>query len=333
MKQFTQFMEEIGDFLAEKQKPPGTYEVHVTPVQEAEMYLQREAPKALEFLTDFRKNYKRLQDVINKYSLGKQRRDMPRITQKDIKDLKKRLEKGKLDIKEPYAMGLAHALSPDQLKQLESGDGVSWLSLGHEDGNKKDDKIKVEITRMKAGKLKPIQTQIYFSNVAFNMAKFGPPTGKSNKILDRIMVVSSDGYIIDGHHRWATLMVSDPSLKIKALVVSLNIEELLKITLGSCQRGRAGTCIGSRASSARSSCSRCTSRKGSRRRSSSWWVASPSRSRIRSGRGWCTTTIVQATYHGRAFGAHGVATGLANVARSARKAAPRPRGCEDLKPQ
>ena len=156
---------------------------------------------------------------------------MPRITQKDIKDLKKRLEKGKLDIKEPYAMGLAHALSPDQLKQLESGDGVSWLKLGHEDGNKKDDKIKVEIKRMKAGKLKPIQTQIYFSNVVFNMARFGPPTGKSNQILDRIMVVSSDGYIIDGHHRWATLMVSDPSLKIKALVVSLNIEELLKITL------------------------------------------------------------------------------------------------------
>lgn len=231
MKEFAVFMEEIGVFLAEKQKPAGTHEVHVTPVEEAEMYLKANAPRLLDIMPKFKKNYNRLRDVINKYSLGKQRRDMPRITQKDIKDLKKRLEKGKLDINEPYAMGLAYALSPEQLKQLESEEGVTWLNLGRADGNKKDDKVKVNITRVKAGSLKPIQTQIYFSNVAFNLDKFGPPTGKSNKILDQIMVVSADGYIIDGHHRWATLMVSDPSLKIKALVVSLNIEELLKITL------------------------------------------------------------------------------------------------------
>jgi ParB-like chromosome segregation protein Spo0J len=45
------------------------------------------------------------------------------------------------------------------------------------------------------------------------------------------IVVSSDGYIVDGHHRWAAYKKYDPELKIPVLVVEAPIQDALGVAI------------------------------------------------------------------------------------------------------
>ena len=46
--------------------------------------------------------------------------------------------------------------------------------------------------------------------------------------IDDSVIVSRDGHILDGHHRWAALLTIDPARKIKVRVLDMNMEELLQ---------------------------------------------------------------------------------------------------------
>lgn len=49
-------------------------------------------------------------------------------------------------------------------------------------------------------------------------------------LLDkRPMLASKDGYILDGHHRWAALLVRDPDARVGLLEFSANVQDLLKL--------------------------------------------------------------------------------------------------------
>jgi len=41
------------------------------------------------------------------------------------------------------------------------------------------------------------------------------------------VIVTRDGHILDGHHRWAALMTIDPERKMKCIVLDLDVDELL----------------------------------------------------------------------------------------------------------
>lgn len=226
MKSFKEMLAEAGGGAA-----PGKYRVHTTSVEEAYALAVREL--GIEFveknLPDFKKNYKILQGQIQKFSLGKNRADMPVIRAVDVKDFKKALDTGSLDVRAPYyGEMIRHQISPDELNKIAPGE--KWVNLGLKDGEKRDDVVKTKVGKVEAKKLKPIQTEIYLDKVLAGFKKFGVPT-QSSPITKNTMIMSKNYYIIDGHHRWATLTLADASIKMSALIIPLDIEDLLTVSL------------------------------------------------------------------------------------------------------
>ena len=200
--------------------------VGAVPVNEARAYADdkfKASGKSLgEAIPDFDKNYALMQRKVKK-ALNVPRIDMPVIEPSDMKEFSKRLAKGAVDVFAPYAKGKLHVP-----KNLSKKEGEKWVELGYADGKKSDDVVKGKWTRVPVGNLKPTQSQIWLENIVGPMLKFGLP-GPGSPVLNTTVIVSKDGYILDGHHRFGQAMLADPKLKIKALVVPLPIKLLLKI--------------------------------------------------------------------------------------------------------
>ena len=91
-----------------------------------------------------------------------QRKDMPVISNNDVKNLQRTLKKGEIDITKPFS---SPVVANDPFPQgLDKGTGKSWLKSGikRNDGDAKDDVVNVKIKKVSVGNLKPIQSQIYF---------------------------------------------------------------------------------------------------------------------------------------------------------------------------
>jgi hypothetical protein len=115
---------------------------------------------------------------------------------------------------------------------------------GKKDGDAGDDVASGKKASVPASALKAAQTEI-IPEKALGMAigminKVGPFSGGPGGDLESI--ISSDNYIMDGHHRWAATFLADPGASItatqidlpgKALVSALNV-----VTVG--QFGRSG---------------------------------------------------------------------------------------------
>jgi hypothetical protein len=93
--------------------------------------------------------------------------------------------------------------------------------------------VEVTDTEMPAASLKASQAELKGANVAFMMS----PEGQKIVGLDDTRIfVSSDGYVIDGHHRWAAqvgLDSSDGSLgdrNMKVTVIDMPISQVLQVT-------------------------------------------------------------------------------------------------------
>ena len=75
------------------------------------------------------------------------------------------------------------------------------------------------------GELKATQKEIQ-AQKAFGMAD-SHLKGKFKSIGDSV-VISRDGHILDGHHRWAALLTIDPSRKMKVKVIDMDMADLLE---------------------------------------------------------------------------------------------------------
>lgn len=81
-----------------------------------------------------------------------------------------------------------------------------------------------------AAKLKASQSELKGANLAFMMS---PEGQKAVKLHDNSIFVSSDGYVIDGHHRWAALVGLDAKdgklgqTPIKVRVINMPIKDVL----------------------------------------------------------------------------------------------------------
>jgi len=186
---------------------------------------------------DFDKKYKMLQRA-TKAAPGIPRIQMPVIEPSDIGMFQRQLNEGRVDIIAPWAKGKfvgPSAIGPE--------DGP-WVELGLADGSPNDDVVKAALKGIAVGKLKPTQGQIWLEKTFGNIAKFGVPAGGS-RILTTTVIVSSDMYILDGHHRYSQAMLADPGLKMQSLFVPLGIKALLEI-------GRAyGEAIGNKGKQAK----------------------------------------------------------------------------------
>jgi len=61
------------------------------------------------------------------------------------------------------------------------------------------------------------------------MTKFGPTVGGKTAFGEPDIIVTSDNYILDGHHRWATAWAGHPSNKIKVTVIPLPLKHLFLV--------------------------------------------------------------------------------------------------------
>jgi len=212
-----------------------SYNVFSTPLAEARAYAEgvfERAGRLLdETLPGFDRNYKALQ-AIGAKTLGVSRIDMPVIEPTDMAEFDQALKAGHIDIFKPYAKGKLY--TPVRMSPQE---GIEWVILGFKDGQEKDDRLRAQWTKRAARTLLPTQKQIWLEKLIGNIAKFGVPRSGS-PVLETTIIVSKEGYILDGHHRYGQVMLADPALKMRALVVPLNARRLLQI-------GRSyGTAIG-----------------------------------------------------------------------------------------
>jgi len=229
MKNYIQFLVEAG-------QAAGKMELVKTPLPEARAYAEAQYKKYGNDLdTDipnFDKNYLFAQ---KQAGTGKtMRKDMPVIDEKDVKDLQRRLAKGYIDVNSPHSKDLNAQKDPFPKGLQSASTGKAWLEngLAKHDGDKKDDKVSVSMSKVTVGKLHPIQKQIYFDKSIGALAEFGREksmafmTGKNN-----VFIMSKDLYIIDGHHRFLSGVLLDPNMQINALIIDLPIAKLLPLTL------------------------------------------------------------------------------------------------------
>jgi len=97
-----------------------------------------------------------------------------------------------------------------------------FTTKGKMDGDPVDDIVKVTKATVPAGKLLPSQSAIYLGK-SLGMAVGGVKGGNLGAII------SSDGHILDGHHRWAATMLSAPTAKIGGLQAKLQIGDLVPV--------------------------------------------------------------------------------------------------------
>ena len=145
--------------------------------------------------------------------------DMPVVDpDKDMEDLKGRLAKGALDVKEPFApLDEVTYDMPDKfptgLATADDETQEKFLTKGLRDNNPKDDSaVTLGPTPIDVNVSYPTQSEVYLDKSLWNILNFGPTKvggvafGKPNLIA----IQSPDGknFILDGHHRWSSAWIS-----------------------------------------------------------------------------------------------------------------------------
>lgn len=179
-----------------------------------------------EALPDFDRNYARLQTKL-KRALSIPRVQMPVIEPQDMKDFQKRLSEGYIDLFAPYAKGAWKGV-PAAWGPMDKDEGDEWVTLGVQDGDPNDDKVQAKWGKTQAKALLPTQNEIWLEKLIVNTAKFGLPSAGSF-LTKQTVIVSAEGYILDGHHRFGQLMIADPKIAIASLNIGLDIDELLDV--------------------------------------------------------------------------------------------------------
>lgn len=216
-------------FLQNEGVSEGGFKMNVAkiPLKKARSYAEEQFKKAGkkldEVLPDFDKNYMALQKATKK-ALDIPRVEMPVIEPANMEKFLKDLKTGRVDIFKPYVKG--KEWFPKDLKGGKEGE--DWLQLGVQDGDKKDDVVAAKKKSIVAKKLLPTQSQIWLEKLIGNTIKFGPPT-QGSPVTKATIIVSKEGYILDGHHRYGQAMLGEPTLKMDAIFVPLDIKTLLKM--------------------------------------------------------------------------------------------------------
>lgn len=191
-------------------------------------------------LPDLEANFSQLKTKM-RLALDIPRIEMPVIEPPDIEQFAKDLEAGRVDIFQPYASGHIAQLFPWERSRPPMFGDKGWVTLGVKDGVPHDDVVNTAPQMIPVKNLKPLQNEIWFDKLILTCAAFGPPRAGSPILTKGIIIVSKEGYILDGHHRFGQVYLTDPSLSIKGLRVDLDIDTLLKV-------GRSyGSAIGNQA--------------------------------------------------------------------------------------
>jgi len=202
----------------------GKLEVDKLSVEKAKEFAEKGGFDLEKEIPDFDKNFEKAKSIIK---IGRtKRKDMPVITDDDVKRFQKRLEDGTIDINKPLAKDplVKNNPFPEGLSGLKA---KKWLELGLKDGSKEDDKIDVRIVKVAVKDLKPIQKQVYYDKSMGAIKQFGTKASQDFVTQKSFFVISDDNYIIDGHHRFLSALMINPNSKVNALKIKLPIDKLL----------------------------------------------------------------------------------------------------------
>jgi hypothetical protein len=88
---------------------------------------------------------------------------------------------------------------------------------------------------VKVSNLKPTQKNISLERMKKTMSRllsgyYTDNQGKKMNPLSRRVIATKDGFLLDGHHRWATSLFLSPENEITVLQVNANIEDLIPIS-------------------------------------------------------------------------------------------------------
>lgn len=116
----------------------------------------------------------------------------------------------------------------NRLSQVDRTVAKHLSVSGLDDGNPDDDKVPVHhVSGLAAGTLQPSQTTIKVWDVvdmAVGMLMRGQVGG------DLGALISSDGHILDGHHRWvATILAGGPTAEVGGFVSDLPGSDLIRV--------------------------------------------------------------------------------------------------------
>jgi hypothetical protein len=108
----------------------------------------------------------------------------------------------------------------------ELAKAVSAPDAGTKDNNKDDDKFKVNTEAMVAvGGLSPAQKEVIpIKALAFAL---GYLDNKQPNLDEMEAIVSSDMYIMDGHHRWAAATLVDPKKQVQVAKIEMKAVDLI----------------------------------------------------------------------------------------------------------
>jgi len=222
----------LKSLIHESGKAAGKVEVAKTSLEKARNFtinMLTNAGKRIEDeLPNFDVNYT---NVHNQFKRGKtKRKDMPAIDSGDVKMFQHRLSNGYIDITKP------HAPTTNEKNPFPTGltgkQAENWLEAGlkQNDGAKTndDDKISVKKNKVAVGELKPIQQQVYLDKTIHKIGRDSVKTARSF-LSKSIYIISSDNYIIDGHHRYLTAMIIDPTMQVNTISIDLPLNKLLPL--------------------------------------------------------------------------------------------------------
>lgn len=85
--------------------------------------------------------------------------------------------------------------------------------------------IRVRYTSMPVGRLKATQREISAKSVLRMVTKH--LDGRYPELDRQSIIVSKDHYILDGHHRWASLLTISPSKRVPVILIDAPIRQLL----------------------------------------------------------------------------------------------------------
>lgn len=153
----------------------------------------------------------RMNPPVCRGNLGISRSSMPQIMDVPIKDM---LQGSESDRKKAEAAIEAGA-DPNSEKSIKDLLLDKLKARG----------VKVENTKVAAGQLKATQREIqagksYGMADAYLKDKFDP--------ADEQIIISSDNHILDGHHRWAALLIAHPERAMQVIRVDMPMREFLR---------------------------------------------------------------------------------------------------------
>jgi hypothetical protein len=122
-------------------------------------------------------------------------------------------------------------LFPTRLSQVDAALAKDLASKGQQDKESEDDIVSAGTSSSPAASLHASQTTMDFGKfvgmAVQMMGKIGSFSGGAGGDLGAI--ISSDGYIMDGHHRWAATLMVDPSASVGGLRVDIPGEKLVGV--------------------------------------------------------------------------------------------------------